>query len=166
MNTDQGMTPTPEVVNATEDPATYLARTRTEELDRLRRGVLEALAPPDSNLVHHARFELDRINELGERGAYGGMVGQAALDLIRVLASQGHSGGSVGMTLGLFERLARFDVLSELTAHPGEWREVPEEMRPGAQRTWQSTRKPSVFWREGEATWYDIDAPTSPKTQG
>jgi hypothetical protein len=129
------------------------------QVAEIRSAVLEAITPADSNLVRHAIFELERIGELSDGGAYGGMIARSALDLIRVLAIAGHSGGSIQGTLSLFERLARFDVLSPITAHPSEWSLIPPVVSPGTDRMWQSKRKPSVFWREGEPTWYDLDDP-------
>lgn len=161
MDDKPGMTPTPEVLNAAASPEPApptLVGNLIAQAERTRSRVIEALAPEDSNLVQHARRELEAIGELGEGGAYGGMVGKAALELITILAAQGHSGGSVGMTLAMFERLARFDVLSPITAHPSEWIDR-SEYRPDGRREWQNRRKPSVFWREGEETWFDLDAP-------
>lgn len=122
---------------------------------RRRRGALEALYPgDDSNLVAHAKRELELADLLSETSDYKGMVGQAVLDLVRVFAGEGHSGGSAHMAIDIFTRVARFDTLSPLTAHPAEWTEVEKGL-------WQSKRKPSVFWRQGEPEWYDLDAVTN-----
>lgn len=159
----------PEVVNgmaesapqaAEEIPVVRLLRRELEEARedaaRIRRAALEALyAKEDSNLLAHAQSELERAGLLAETSDYGGMLGRAVLDLIRVFAGEGHSGSSAHITIDIFKRLASFDILTPLTDHPSEWMEVGTGM-------WQSTRKPSVFWRTGEATWYDLDAIVSP----
>lgn len=122
-----------------------------DEHHRERRALLETLYPDgDSNLVAHARRELELAGLLDATSDYGGMLGREVLDLIRVFAGGGHSGFSAHSTIDIFARCARFDTLSPLTAHPSEWMEVGTGM-------WQSRRKPSAFWREGEATWYDLE---------
>lgn len=123
------------------------------ELVRTRTAVIEALFPDGAgggNLVPHARRELELAHLFDPDADYGGLVAGGVLDLVRLFASQGHSGGSAMLTLELFDRLARFDVLTPLTGHPAEWMEVGDGM-------FQSRRKSSTFWRAGEATWYDLD---------
>lgn len=122
-----------------------------DQARRERRAALFALYPSEgSNLVAHAIRELELGDLLSPTSPYEGMVGESVLDMMRVFAAAGHSGYSAGLTLELFGSLARFDVLSPLTAHPAEWTEVS----PGL---WQSKRKPSAFWRAGEDTWYDVN---------
>lgn len=138
------------------EPATdYELRGRAEhELERIRRAVLEAAYPDTGgNLLAHAQRELHLAHLRDPDADYGGMVAHGVEDLVRVFASQGHSGGSAQLTVGLFRRLASFDVLTPLTAHPDEWAEV----QPGL---WQNRRKPSAFWRRGEATWYVLSENT------
>jgi hypothetical protein len=148
----EAMTPTAE---PTAEPIDWeaIADKRAERIETTRRAILETLYPDgDGNLVAHARRELERAGLLKPDSDYGGMLGRSVLDLVRVFAGEGHSGASAGIAADLFNRLARFDVLSPITAHPSEWMEV----EPGV---YQSKRKPSVLWRDGEATWYDLDKP-------
>lgn len=59
--------------------------------------------------------------------------------------------------LHLFERLARFRVLTPITSDPSEWVEV-EGGADGA-KMWQSLRQPSCLSRDGGVTYYDVDGP-------
>lgn len=104
-------------------------------------------------LVTHAQHELKSAGLLDGDSDYNGMVGQAVLELIEVFAGQGHSGMSAHMTIELFARAARYQLLSPLAnpALTGEFIEVD-----GA-AVLQSTRKCSVFSADGGKTWYDLD---------
>lgn len=46
---------------------------------------------------------------------------QNLLDLIRVFSAQGHSGGSSGYCISMFEKLASFKPLGPLTGEDSEW---------------------------------------------
>lgn len=113
------------------------------------------------SLVEHAERELRLAGLFDKDSDYGGMLGGAALELIKVFASQGHSGFSAGMTRDLFALLSNFKTLTPITSNPEEWTDV-SEMSGGPM--WQSKRCPSVFSKDGGATWYDLDvpAPVSP----
>jgi len=74
-------------------------------------------------LVDHARFELELKGLMSEEGDfYGGMTGQAVMELIEVFSKQGHSGMSAGRVLSLFSKLARFEPIGPLTGKDEEWR--------------------------------------------
>lgn len=144
---------TPNVAQAIETDLGAEVSRLEREIDSLRRAGLEALFPETGgHLLGHATEELGRAGLLDPDSDYEGMIGRAVLDLIRVFATEGHSGSSASVTIDLFSRLARFDVLTSLTAHPSEWMEVGTGV-------FQNRRKPSVFWRAGEESWYDLDAP-------
>lgn len=102
----------------------------------------------ESNLVSFARSELERAGQFGEGDFYGGMMGNAVLDLIKAFSEQGHSGMSAGMCVSMFERLARFEPLSPLTGSDDEWNEVTEGM-------FQNRRCSHVFKENGVA--YDSE---------
>jgi hypothetical protein len=123
----------------------------------LAEGPRDVTARTESPLVAHARRELRVAGFLDPQGAcYGDMVGRAVLELVEAFARQGHSGGSVGPTLGLFDKVARFRPLTPLTNDPSEWADVSEALgRP----CWQNRRDSSVFSEDGGRTWYDLDAP-------
>ena len=103
----------------------------------------------DSGLVGHAKRELEMAGLMDKDADYGGMLGSSALDIIRLMASQGHSGHSAAMLTDIVGRLMRYDILTPLTFGPDDWNEVGESM-------WQHRRKHSVF-TNNMSEWYDID---------
>jgi hypothetical protein len=111
----------------------------------------------DSNLVRHARSELQRAGLFDADADYGGMIAEAVVELMHHFAAQGHSGESAMMTLDLFDKLAHYNVLTPLTSDPEEWMEVSEHAPPDQRPVWQSRRKSSCFSNDGGKTWYDID---------
>lgn len=102
-----------------------------------------------SNLVDYARSELEAIGAFTEDGDfYGGMTGNAVMELIEVFAAQGHSGMSAGLVRGLFNKLAAYEPLRPLTGDESEWNEVGEGL-------FQNKRCFHVFKENNEA--YDIE---------
>ena len=67
----------------------------------------------DSNLVRHARRELELI---GEDPNWV----EGYLDVIRAFAKMGHSGGSASVAIPTIHQLLQFKNLSELTNDPEE----------------------------------------------
>lgn len=114
----------------------------------------------ESNLVRHAESELRRAGMFDADADYGGMLGKAVMKLIRAHAEEGHSGFSHSMAVRIFADLANFKTLTPICSDPSEWMEVD------AGKMWQSTRSPSVFSKDGGATWYDIDAATPQSETG
>lgn len=107
----------------------------------------------ESNLVSHAKRELELAGMYDADADYGGALAPHILDLIKLFASEGHSGGSAAVTIGVFERLARFKTLSPLTDDLEEWMQVEMGDKP----CWQSRRQSSCFSMDGGKTYYDID---------
>jgi hypothetical protein len=107
-------------------------------------------------LVEHAERELRIAGLFDEDSDYGGMLGEAVLDLVRKFAEQGHSGFSALQTLAIFERVARWKPLSGLTSDPSEWMVIVDRDADGLP-VHQSRRQPSCFSRDGGRTYYDID---------
>ena len=106
-----------------------------------------------SNLMEHAKIELEAagwFQQLG--GMYGGAVGVAVMELIKVFADQDHSGMSAGIVRSLFNALANYEPLGPLTGVDSEWVEVAEE---NDEPLYQNIRCHRVFKRGDEA--YDID---------
>ncbi len=108
----------------------------------------------DSGLVAYARSELDLAGLFDADSDYDGMLGKAALDIIKVFAGQGHSGYSAELTTQLVTRLMRYEPLTPLTFAPDEWNDVS-----GVSGTpmWQNRRRSTTFSTDGGATWYDLD---------
>lgn len=114
------------------------------------------------SLVKHAETELRLAGLFDADSDYGGALGTAVLELVKAFAAQGHSGFSAGMVRELFSTLSNWKTLTPLTSNPDEWMCVTEEMLPnGAGPMWQSKRSPGFFSRDGGATWYDLDDPTT-----
>lgn len=108
----------------------------------------------ESPLVHHARVELERAGLFDPDSDYGGMLGNAVMELVQVLAKQGHSGMSAGMALSLFDVVARWKTLTPITSAPSEWQDMSDF--PG-EPMWQNRRRPDAFSRDGGKTWYTLD---------
>jgi hypothetical protein len=102
-----------------------------------------------SNLVEHARRELDAAGLFDKDSDYNGMLGEAVIELVKVFADQDHSGMSATMTRQLFDELVQFNNLTPLSNNPYEWTEVADSL-------WQSKRRASVFSHDGGMTWYDL----------
>jgi hypothetical protein len=96
------------------------------------------------SLVEYAEKELESFR--GDE--YNNMIADAALELVRVFANQGHSGFSAGLTTQIVEKLMRFEPLTPLTGEDSEWNEVGENL-------YQNKRSPRVFKENGRA--YDIE---------
>lgn len=101
-----------------------------------------------------ARKELELAGYFSPDSDYGGMVGNAVMELMGVLAGQGHSGASIALTLYLFNMLAMHKPLTPLTSDPDEWIDRSEET---GSPLWQSRRCPSVFSKDGGKTWDDVE---------
>ena len=101
---------------------------------------------PQGNLTGHAWDELNRAGLFDKSSDYHGALGVAVLELMEVFAGQGHSGTSAGAAVELFQRLARFQPLSDLTDDPSEWMEVTDGL-------WQSRRMSEAFSTDGGRTY-------------
>jgi len=113
-----------------------------------------------TNLETHAERELRKAGFFDNDGAYSGMLGPAVLRMVKVFADENHSGMSAQIALNLFNRVARFKVLTAITSDPSEWRELEPDMRPKTdERCWQNLRQSSCFSTDGGKTYYDLDEP-------
>lgn len=99
----------------------------------------------NSNLVRHARAEMGGALDGGDQVCSG------VLDLLSVLATQGHSGSSAPYTIGMFDTLARFKPWGMLMGDDDEWAE-PHDPKG----TQQNLRMSSVFrGADGRAYWIE-----------
>jgi D-serine dehydratase len=93
----------------------------------------------ESRLVQHAREELQRAGLFDIDGDYGGMVGASILEMVKLFASQGHSGGfSAQLSIDVLSRLLRFQPLTPITSDAEEWMEVDDGL-------WQNRRAGTLF---------------------
>lgn len=114
----------------------------------------------ESNLVRHAEYELRRAGFYDKDSDYGGMIGKSVMKMVRVLSTEGHSGMSHIITMAVFNRVANFKTLADLTNDPEEWMDVSGYGAPGSAKCWQSRRQSSCFSNDGGKTYYDIDDKT------
>lgn len=98
-----------------------------------------------SNLVKHAQRELEII---GEDPASI----QHYLDVVRLFASKGHSGGSASVFIPTLQKLLNFENLTPVTDEPIEWNEVGENL-------WQNVRNNSFFSNDGGRSYWSVDDP-------
>jgi hypothetical protein len=87
---------------------------------------------------------------------YDGMIPEAVLALVKAHSEQGHSGGSHGITLAIFNKVINYQTLSPLTSNPDEWMHVGKDHRG---ECYQSMRHPACFSYDQGKTWYDLDDP-------
>ena len=97
----------------------------------------------ESNLVRHARQELELIGEEPETIA-------GYLKVIQAFADMGHSGGSASVAIPVLNELLQFKALAPLTDDPEEWMEVGTDM-------WQNVRESSSFSNDGGVTYWRLE---------
>lgn len=114
---------------------------------------LRWLGHQEGNIESHARHELTLAGWFEKDGLYGDMMGHAVMKMLREFASEGHSGMSAGVAVGLFKKVAMFEPLLPLTGNDDEWREV------GA-GVWQNKRCSHVFKE------VDVDGPRAYDSEG
>jgi hypothetical protein len=107
-----------------------------------------------SNLIEHARYEMERAGLFDPDADYGGAHANAVMELVETFAKQGHSGMSAAITLRLFCDLAQFKPIGDITSDPDEWNDVSDISDTPL---WQNKRRGTSFSRDGGKTWYDID---------
>ncbi len=110
----------------------------------------------ESNMVWHARRELEAAGLKDKDSDYGGMLFDAVMDLVKLFSSQGHSGCSANMALQIFDTVCRFKNLTPITDNPEDWMQVSERM-PDREPTWQCRRCSSCFSHDAGKTYYNID---------
>jgi len=106
---------------------------------------------PESNLEKHARRELEIIGAFSKGGDfYGGMTGEAVMELVKVFANQGHSGMSANIVRSLFSKVADFKPLSPLRGTEDEWGE------PFSKDGARQNKRCSRVFMDGDGSAYDI----------
>lgn len=116
--------------------------------DRLFRAAMAMVE--DSRYLEHARREfLAAGYDPNEKDGPNRWIQDNLLDLLRVMAMQGHSGFSASYLTGAFEKLSRFEPMTPLKGDESEWVDVGDQM-------WQNNRLSSVFKeKDGRAYRYD-----------
>jgi hypothetical protein len=101
-----------------------------------------------SNLEDYARSEMQIAGLFDADSDYGGALAESVLKLIKMFSDEGHSGASAGLSLSIFEKVARFQPLTPLTGEDSEWTEVGDGV-------YQNNRCFTVF-KDAKHT-YDIN---------
>ena len=108
--------------------------------------ITDTPADPESNLVTHARRELERIAEEP-------FIIERYLSVVRAFAACGHSGTSAAVMTAVLERLLRYEPLSELTDDPAEWLDVSEI---SGMPWWQNVRDSRAMSHDGGITYWMV----------
>ena len=108
-----------------------------------------------SNLIEHARTELQLAGLFDEDSDYGGMLGNAVMELMEVFVKQRHSGASAALTISVFKTVAGFKPLIPLTGKNEEWIDIAEEE---GETLYQNKRLSSVFKKGKKGRPYYLDA--------
>ena len=72
-------------------------------------------------LTEHAKMELEVAGLFDKDSDYGGMTGEAVMELIEVFGEQGHSGMSASLTRNIFNKLADYKPLTPIQGTDDEW---------------------------------------------
>ena len=96
-----------------------------------------------SNLVKHARRELELIGEEPETIA-------GYLAVVQAFADMGHSGGSASVAIPTLQALLQFQNLRPLTDDPAEWEDRSEV---SGYPVWQNSRNGQAFSEDGGKTY-------------
>lgn len=107
-----------------------------------------------SNLNDFARSELARLRDPdGKPCEVQDAIEANVLEIVEVFAKAGHSGTSAPYTIGILEKVLRFEPVTPLTGEDNEWTPVDS----GYEMVAQNKRCPHVFKR-ADGTAYDISA--------
>jgi len=109
-----------------------------------------------TNLTDYATNELNLAGLMDPDSDYDGMLGRAALEIVKLFASQGHSGMSASIVTELAGRLMRYEPLTPLTYGPEEWMNVSDMSESPM---WQNIRKSDVFSVDRGETHYCLGDP-------
>lgn len=100
--------------------------------------------------------ELELAGLFDKDSDYGGMIGTAVKELLKVFQAQGHSGFSAGQTASIFNKLATGRVLTPLTGMVDEWTDVSHTAN---KPIFQNKRASHVFAEdENGSNAYDIQS--------
>ena len=107
-------------------------------------------------LIDHAKQELQIAGFFDQDSDYGGMIGEAVMELIKVFAEQGHSGMSAPYDASIFNKLANYEPLIPITGKDEEWSDVRDL---GDGKPWYQNKRCSALFKDGkDGKPYYIDA--------
>ena len=105
-----------------------------------------------SNLIEHAKKELDAIGMTDDSEDMNVAMREDILELVEVFSNQGHSGFSAGYCVNLLEKLLRFRPIAPLTGEDSEWNLLDYDTEP----IYQNKRCSRVF-KDADGRPYDIE---------
>ena len=109
----------------------------------------------ESNLVAHARCELELVNSRAQPGdEYSQNDIDGFLKVIQAFADMGHSGGSAPFAIGIISDLLQYKPLAPLTDDPDEWEFHGEEKWGEKGGVWQNKRHSEAFSHDGGKSYY------------
>jgi hypothetical protein len=111
-----------------------------------------------SRYIEHARAELEALGYFKEtedrlENEMNKMVSENIFELLETFGKQGHSGMSAPFVLGLFHKLASWNILSPLTLELDEF--VDCSLKDETEPRYQNKRLSKVFMNGGEITTLD-----------
>jgi len=108
------------------------------------------------SLIEHSKLELQMAGLFDVDSDYDGAIGQSVMELIEVLAEQGHSGMSAPYVVDIFSKLASFKPLLPITGKDEEWGDVRDL---GDGNSWYQNKRCSALFKDGkDGKPYYIDA--------
>jgi len=108
------------------------------------------------SLTNYAKTELQTAGFFDEDSDYGGLIGEAVMELIEVFSKQGHSGMSAPYVASIFNKLANFEPLLPITGKDEEWGDVNDL---GDGKPWYQNKRCSALFKDGkDGKPYYIDA--------
>lgn len=95
------------------------------------------------SLLEHVKKELDLVGiKENSKNKINSITRNNIIELIKVFSEQGHSGMSAPFTLNLFNKLAKYGILSPLTGKEDEWNKISDNL-------YQNNRCSHVFKEDG-----------------
>jgi hypothetical protein len=126
-----------------------------DRLEKAQKAAIDILFSSDSYTVSHAKRELELAGLFDEDSDYGGMIGEAVMELVRVFASQGHSGFSAPWVLELFNKVAHHKCITP-NDH-SEYADIGDFYGSGPGIHLQDKRDCAWFSDDGGKTWYNVN---------
>jgi len=103
--------------------------------------------PEDSNLIKHAKLELELLGEDAETV-------EGYLEIFRAWGRMGHSGGSASIAIPVINALLLGRNLTPLTDDPDEWIQHDESVWGAPGGVYQNKRNGEAFSTDGGKTYY------------
>lgn len=107
------------------------------------------VSEPESRMVQHARSELARLGNDPE-------FNDPVIEMIKIFAGAGHSGGSAPMAIDIIHRLLKQENLSPLTDDPDEWEYHNSEVWGAEGGVWQNKRDGRAFSTDHGFTYWRV----------